>query len=176
MAGYVVLLLLFVAGVYVVAIYNQLVLVKHNVTKAWANIDVLLKQRNDEIPKLVDVCRQYSRFEAALLARLASARSAAVAAQQGANAQTVGDAEQTLRGSLAQVFALAEAYPDLKANTQYLALQERISALDTAIAHRREFYNESVRINNVTIERFPHNLMAGWFAFRPATLLKFRGD
>jgi LemA protein len=172
-AGYVVLLLLFVAGVYVVAVYNQLVLVKHNVTKAWANIDVLLKQRNDEIPKLVDVCRQYSQFEAALLARLTGARAAAVAAQQGANAQSVGAAEQALRGSLARVFALAEAYPDLKANPQFLALQERISALDTAIAHRREFYNETVRINNVTIERFPNKLMAGWFKFRPAALLKF---
>ena len=98
---------------------------------------------------------------------------AAVAAQQGANAQSVGAAEQALRGSLARVFALAEAYPDLKANTQFLALQERISALDTAIAHRREFYNETVRINNVTIERFPNKLMAGWFKFRPAALLKF---
>ena len=174
MAGFVALLLLFVAGVYVVALYNQLVLVKHNVTKAWANIDVLLKQRNDEIPKLVDVCRQYSQFEAALLAQLTSARAAAVTAQQGANAQSVGTAERALRGSLAQVIALAEAYPDLKANAQFLALQDRISALETAIAHRREFYNESVRINNVTIERFPGNLMAGWFGFRPATLLKFQ--
>lgn len=176
MAGYVALLLLFVAGVYVVAIYNQLVLVKHNVTKAWANIDVLLKQRNAEIPKLVDVCRQYSQFEAALLAQLTRARTAAVTAQQAGNAQAVGSAEQALRGSLAQVMALAEAWPNLRANVQFLALQERISALDTAIAHRREFYNESVRINNVTIGRFPNNLMAGWFAFRPATLLAFRDD
>jgi len=173
MAGYVALLLLFVAGVYVVAVYNQLVLVKHNVTRAWANIDVLLKQRNDEIPKLVDVCRQYAQFEAALLAQLTAARAAAVAAQQGASARAVGTAEQALHGSLVQVLALAEAYPDLKANVQFLALQERIATLETAIAHRREFYNESVRINNVTIERFPHKLMAGWFKFRPATLLKF---
>lgn len=176
MAGYVALLLLFVAGVYVVALYNQLVLVKHNVTKAWANIDVLLKQRHDEIPKLVDICRQYSQFEAALLAQLAGARAAAVTALQGASAQSVGSAEQVLRGRLAQVMALAEAWPELKANAQFLALQERISVLDTGIAHRREFYNESVRINNVTIGRFPNNLMAGWFAFRPATLLTFEDD
>jgi len=172
-AGFALLLLLFVAGVYAVALYNQLVLVKHNVVKAWANIDVLLKQRNDEIPKLIDVCRQYAQFEASLLARLTSTRAAAVAAQQGASAHSVGRAEGALRAEVARVAAIAEAYPDLKANAQFRALQERISHLEAAIADRREFYNESVRINNVAIERFPANVLAGWFAFRPAELLKF---
>ncbi|MFO1509480.1 MAG: LemA family protein [Steroidobacteraceae bacterium] len=176
MAGFALLLLLFVASVYAVALYNQLVLVKHNVVKAWANIDVLLKQRNDEIPKLIDICRQYARFEASLLARLTSTRAAAVAAQQGASAYSVGRAEGALRAEVAQVAAIAEAYPDLKANTQFRALQGRISGLEAAIADRREFYNESVRINNVTIERFPATLLAGWFAFRPAELLKFSDD
>lgn len=174
MAGVVVLLLLFVAGVYVVALYNQLVLVKHNVGKAWANIDVLLKQRNDELPKLIDVCREYAGFEAALLARLTSTRAMAVAAQRGANAGSVGAAETQLRSEVAQLRVVAEAYPDLKANTQFVQLAKRISELETAIGDRREFYNESVRINNVTIERFPTNLMAGWFSFRAAEPLKFQ--
>lgn len=174
MIGFAVLLCLFVAGVYVAALYNQLVLVKHNVAKAWANIDVLLKQRNDEIPKLIDVCREYAGFESGLLTRLASTRAAAVAAQQGAGAQAVGAAETQLRADIARLVAVAEAWPDLKANRQFRALQERISSLETAIADRREFYNESVRINNVTIERFPASLMAGWFAFRAAELLKFQ--
>ena len=174
MAAFAILLLLFVAGVYVVALYNQLVLVKHNVAKAWANIDVLLKQRNDEIPKLIEVCRAYSAFESALLARLAAARAAAAAALAGADAGGIGAAEARLRSGFAQVVALAEAYPDLKANAQFRALQQRISGLEAAIADRREFYNESVRINNVTVERFPTSVLAGWFAFRPAELLEFR--
>jgi len=172
-AGFAILLLLFVTGVYAVALYNQLVLVKHNVVKAWANIDVLLKQRNDEVPKLIEVCRQYAQFEASLLTRLTSTRAAAVAAQQAASAYSVGRAEGALRTEIARVAATAEAYPDLKTNAQFRALQERISGLEAAIADRREFYNESVRINNVTVERFPASVVAGWFAFRPAELLKF---
>ncbi len=175
MIGFALLLLLFVAGVYAAALYNQLVLVKHNVGKAWANIDVLLKQRNDELPKLIEACRQYSHFESALLARLASARAAAVAAREAANARSVGLVEGALRADLARIAAIAEAYPDFKANLSFRALQERIAGLETAIADRREFYNESVRINNVTIERFPARLLAGWFAFRPAEPLRF-GD
>ncbi|GMU68940.1 MAG: LemA family protein [Steroidobacteraceae bacterium] len=174
MAGYIALLLLFVAGVYIVALYNQLVLVKHNVARAWANIDVLLKQRHDEIPKLVELCRQYSRFESTLLARLTAARTAAVGARDRASATAVGAAEDALRAETARVIAVAEGYPDLKANTQFLALQARIAALETAIADRREFYNETVRINNVTIGQFPQRLLAGWFAFRAAEPLKFR--
>jgi LemA protein len=175
MAAYALLLLLFVAGVYAVALYNQLVLVKHNVGKAWANIDVLLKQRNDELPKLIDACRQYAQFEANLLARLATARAAAVAAREAASARSVGLAEGSLRVDLARISAISEAYPELKAGTQFGTLQERISGLEEAIADRREFYNESVRINNATIEQFPARLLAGWFAFRRAELLTF-GD
>lgn len=174
MTGYVVLLLLFVAAVYGAALYNQLVLVKHNVARAWANIDVLLKQRHDEIPKLVVLCRKYSQFESALLARLTEARSAAINARAGADARAVGAAEDALWSEVARVVAVAEAYPDLKANTQFLALQARIAELETALADRREFYNETVRINNVTIARFPARLVASWFAFRAAEPLKFR--
>lgn len=176
MIGFTLLLLLFVAGVYAVALYNQLVLVKHNVGKAWANIDVLLKQRNDEIPKLVDACRTYAQFEAGLLAHLASARAAAVAAQQGASARAVGIAEGALRADLAQIAVIAEAYPDLRANPQFRGLQARISGLETAIAERREFYNESVQINNAAIESFPARVLAGWFAFRAAEPLTFADD
>ncbi len=92
----------------------------------------------------------------------------------GALVVAFGTAEERLRTGFAQVVALAEAYPDLEANVQYRALQERISGLEAAIADRREFYNDSVRINNVTVERFPTSVLAGWFAFRPAGLLKFR--
>ena len=176
MVGFAILLGLFVAGVYVAALYNQLVLVKHNVAKAWANTDVLLKQRNDEIPKLIAVCREYAGFEATLLARLAGAHAAAVAAQQGARVTLVGAAEAKLGEEFTRLAAVAEAWPDLKSNLQFRALQERLSGLEAAIADRREFYNESVRIHNVTIERFPASLLAGWFSFQAADLLRFRND
>ena len=132
-----------IVAIYVVMVYNSLVSVKHNVSKAWANIDVLLKQRHDEIPKLVEVCKQYRQFEQDTLQRVIEARSKVFAASQSQNMQALGQAESQLRGSLAGLYAVAEAYPDLKTNEQFLNLQGRISALENAIADRREFYNES---------------------------------
>jgi LemA protein len=158
---------------YGVMIYNGLVNVKHNVSKAWANIDVLLKQRHDEIPKLVEVCKQYRQFEQDTLQKVIEARSKVFAASQSQNIGALGQAETALRASLGNLFAVAEAYPDLKTNEQFLNLQTRITALESSIADRREFYNESVNINNVRIEQFPDAIIAGMFHFPPRQLLKF---
>jgi LemA protein len=160
--------------VYGVMIYNSLVQVKHNVSKAWANVDVLLKQRHDEIPKLVEVCKQYRQFEQDTLQKVIEARSRVFAASQSQNMPALGQAETVLRASLGNLFAVAEAYPDLKTNQQFLNLQTRISALESAIADRREFYNESVNINNVRIEQFPDAIVAGMFHFPPRQLLEFQ--
>jgi LemA protein len=160
--------------VYGVMIYNSLVQVKHNVSKAWANIEVLLKQRHDEIPKLVEVCKQYRQFEQDTLQKVIEARSRVFAASQSQNMPALGQAETVLRASLGNLFAVAEAYPDLKTNQQFLNLQTRISALEGAIADRREFYNESVNINNVRIEQFPDSIVAGMFHFPPRQLLEFQ--
>jgi LemA protein len=160
--------------VYGVMIYNSLVQVKHNVSKAWANIEVLLKQRHDEIPKLVEVCKQYRQFEQDTLQKVIEARSRVFAASQSQNMPALGQAETVLRASLGNLFAVAEAYPDLKTNQQFLNLQTRISALESAIADRREFYNESVNINNVRIEQFPDSIVAGMFHFPPRQLLEFQ--
>ncbi len=169
----VLLVVLLVAATYVVMSYNSLVTVKHNVSKAWANIEVLLKQRHDEIPKLIEVCKQYRQFEQDTLQRVIEARSKVFAASQQQNVGALGAAESALRTSLGNLFAVAEAYPDLKTNQQFINLQSRISALENAIADRREFYNETVNINNVRIEQFPDALIAGMFDFPRRQLLHF---
>ena len=167
---------LVVLAIYGVMIYNSLVQVKHNVSKAWANIDVLLKQRHDEIPKLVEVCKQYRQFEQDTLQRVIEARSRVFQASQAQNMPALGQAEGALRAGLANLYAVAEAYPELKTNEQFMNLQTRISALENAIADRREFYNESVNINNVRIEQFPDVIIAGMFNFPPRQLLEFEEE
>ena len=161
------------ARVYLVMIYNNLVQVKHNVSKAWANIDVLLKQRHDELPKLVETCKQYMKFEQDTLQKVIDARSRVFSARESQDIRALGTAEASLRTSVGNLFAVAEQYPDLKTNQTFQQLQTRISGLENAIADRREFYNESVNINNVRIEQFPGTVIAGRFNFRPAQLLEF---
>lgn len=165
--------LLFAACVYFVMLYNGLVQIKHNVSKAWANIDVLLKQRHDELPKLVETCKQYMNFEQETLTRVMEARSKVSMAREARDVRQLGHAEGALRGALGNLFAVAEAYPDLKTNETFRQLQNRISTLENAIADRREFYNESVNINNVRIEQFPASIVAAVFTFPPAHLLHF---
>jgi LemA protein len=168
--------LLAVAIVYIISIYNSLVTLKHNVTKAWANIDVLLKQRHDELPKLVETCKQYMKFESQTLEKVIKARSSVASAQQQGNLSQLGQAENELRLGLGSLFAVAEAYPDLKADQTFIHLQARITGLENAIADRREFYNESVNINNVTIEQFPDVIIARVFNFKEHDLLEFSDD
>ena len=169
----VVLGILIVIVVYGVTIYNSLVQIKHNVTKAWANIDVLLKQRHDELPKLVETCKQYMKFEQDTLTRVIEARSKVFTAREAQNVPALGQAEGGLRAALGSLFALAESYPDLKANQTFQQLQTRISSLENAIADRREFYNESVNVNNVRIEQFPDVIVARLLNFKEAQLLEF---
>ncbi len=172
-AAIVVLAIVVVAGAYLILIYNNLVQVKHNVSKAWANIDVLLKQRHDELPKLVETCKQYMKFEQETLKKVIDARSKVFAARESQDIGALGPAESGLRASIGNLFAVAEQYPDLKTNQTFQQLQSRISGLENAIADRREFYNESVNINNVRIEQFPDTIVAGMFSFKPAQLLVF---
>jgi LemA protein len=162
------------AGIlYAVMIYNNLVSLKHNVSKAWANIDVLLKQRHDELPKLVETCKQYMGYEQETLEKVMQARSAVSAAREKGDVSALGPAETQLRMGLGNLFALAEAYPDLKANDSFQHLQARISGLENAIADRREFYNESVNNNNVRIEQFPDVIIARNLGFGARDLLEF---
>ncbi|MCP4993621.1 MAG: LemA family protein [Gammaproteobacteria bacterium] len=167
---------LLVAVIYGVMIYNNLVSLKHGVSKAWANIDVLLKQRHDELPKLVETCKQYMQYEQETLEKVMLARSAVQSARQEGNVGALGSAEGQLRLGLGNLFAVAENYPDLKANETFQHLQSRISGLENSIADRREFYNEAVNNNNVRIEQFPDVIIARWFAFKLAELLEFSDE
>lgn len=160
--------------VWAIIIYNGLVVLKHNVQQAWSNIDVLLKQRHDELPKLVETAKQYMRYEQETLEKVMRARSAVRDAQERGDMDALGLAEGQLRAGLMDLYAVAEAYPELKANMSFQHLQQRISGLENMIADRREFYNASVNINNVRIEQFPDVLIAQLFRFRPFKLLTFR--
>jgi LemA protein len=159
--------------VYAISLYNNLVTLKHNVDKAWSNIDVLLKQRHDELPKLVETCKQYMSYEQETLDKVMQARSAVSSARERTDIGALGAAETQLRTGLGSLFALAEAYPDLKANQNFKHLQSRISGLEDAIADRREFYNESVNTNNIRIEQFPDVILARAFNFIKRQLLEF---
>ena len=154
----IVLLAVAAAVAYAVTIYNNLIRVKRNVDQAWANIDVLLKQRHDEIPKLIDVVKGYMTYEKDLLQNVTTLRTQAAKAGEG---QARVQAESQLGAILGRVMAVAENYPDLKANQSFLVLQNRISALEEQIAHRREFYNDSANINNVRREQVPDVFFAG---------------
>jgi len=157
---------------YAIMLYNNLVQVKHNVSKAWANIDVLLKQRHDELPKLVETCKQYMKFEQETLTKVMEARSKVFAAREAQNIPQLGQAEGALRATLGSLFALAEAYPDLKTNQTFQQLQTRISSLENGIADRREFFNESVNVYNITIDQFPAFLLARLLAYKAHPFLE----
>jgi LemA protein len=152
------LLLAIAAAAYGVALYNALVGVRHQVDQAWSNIDVLLKQRHDELPKLVDVVRSHAGYERRLLDDLTALRARAGGGTP--DAQRLA-AEDALSRGVGRLLAVAEAYPDLKASASYLELQRRISGLEEQIAHRREYYNAAVNLNNVRMEQFPDALLVG---------------
>lgn len=169
-------ILVLVVVIYGVVIYNALVQIKHNVSKAWSNIDVLLKQRHDELPKLVEACKQYKQFEQETLQKVTEARARVQSASQAQDIPALNIAEGALRAGLGQIFAVVEAYPELRANEQFNQLMARITSLEEGIADRREFYNESVNINNVRIEQFPDNLVARLFHFPARDLLTFKAE
>ena len=161
---------------YLIGVYNGLVRVRAAVKLAWSNIDVLLVQRHDELPKLVEVCKQYMQYEANTLERVMRARAGVDAARSAGNMSSLGPAERDLRSGLAGLYAVAENYPQLKASEPFRHLQERISGLETAIADRREVYNEAANTNNVRIVTFPDMLVAHLGDFPPAQLLHFEAD
>lgn len=161
-------------AVYGVQIYNNLIRLKHNVARAWSNIDVALKQRHDELPKLVEVCRQYMGYEQETLGRVIRARGSVADASRRRDLPALGAAETELRAGLGALFALVEDYPELKANEGFRHLAERVTHLEDTIADRRELYNDSVNLSNIRIEQFPDALLAGLAGVRPFDLLEFK--
>ncbi len=159
--------------IYFIMTYNSLVSVKNNVEKAWANIDVLLKQRNDELPKLIDTCKVYMAHESQTLEKVISARMGVDAARETRDVVGLSKAESALTSSLGRLYAVAEGYPDLKADQTFINLQQRITGLENQIADRREFYNDSVNNNNVRIAQFPDLIVAAIFNFERKEMLRF---
>ena len=155
--GLVVFLVVIGFILYFITIYNSLVRLKNDIGKAWSNIDVLLKQRHDELPKLIETCKGYMQYEQATLEKVIQARNAFTQASSvGQKAQ----ADNMITAALKSLFALSENYPDLKANNNFMQLQKRISELEERIADRREFYNDDVNTYNIRIQQLPDVFIA----------------
>ena len=164
----VVLLLLFF-----VAQYNGLVKLKNRVENAWAQIDVQLRRRYDLIPNLVETVKGYAAHESETLEAVVQARNAAMSAGGPADA---AQSENMLTGTLKSLFALSEAYPDLKANANFLELQEELISTESRIAFARQHYNDSVLGYNTKIQSFPSNIIAGMFSFAEREYFEVEGD
>jgi LemA protein len=160
--GWIILGIIVVVVIFLIAIYNRLVSLNQRATQAWSDISVQLKQRHDLIPNLVETVKGYAAHERGTLEAVTQARNAAVAAT-GPNAQA--QAENMLTGALRQLFAVAEAYPDLKANQNFLQLQSELSDIENKIAASRRFFNNSVQEYNSSIQQFPAVLLAGTLGF-----------
>ena len=155
--------LVVVAGVYLAYSYNSLVRVRQRIEAGWAQIDVQLKRRHDLVPNLVETVKGYAAHEKDTLDGVIAARNSALAA--GANPAAKASAEVGLGASLKSLFALGEAYPDLKANQNFLALQEELTATEDKIAYARQYYNDEVRAYNTKIQSFPTSMLAKQFKF-----------
>ena len=171
-----ILAVLVLAAIYFISLYNGLVRLREAVKQAWSNIGVLLKQRHDEIPKLVETCRQYMTYEQETLERVLKARAAVSAAESSGNMRDLASAESGLRSGLGRLYAVAEQYPNLKANDNFLQLQARITALEEQIADRRELYNAAVNLYNARQAIFPDSIVAGCGDFHAAHLLEFSAE
>ena len=155
---------------FLITIYNALVRMRNNISKSWANIDVILKQRSDELPKLVDSVKGYMKYEEGVLTKVTEARTKFLDAQ---TVQEKAKANNMITDALKSLFAVAENYPTLKANESFLQLQTRISGLENELADRREFYNDSVNEYNIKIDSFPDLIIARMMGYtQPETMFE----
>jgi LemA protein len=174
-----VLILLAVVALFFIGVYNRLVTARNAFKNAFAQIDVQLTRRYDLIPNLVEVAKGYLKHERETLEAVINARNTALAGLKAAasdpgNAaavQQLAGAETALTGALGRLFALAEAYPDLKANQNMMQLSEELTSTENKVAFARQAYNDAVMTYNNTRETFPNNIVAGMFSFQPAQLL-----
>jgi len=177
--GWIVLGVIVALVIWAIAIYNGLVALRNRFKNGYAQIDVQIRRRNDLIPNLVEIVKGYIKHERETLEAVIKARNQAVAAAQAASAnpgnpaamQSLGQAEGALTGVLGKMFALAEAYPDLKANQNMISLQEELSSTENKVAFSRQAFNDSVMEYNTKRESFPDVIFANTFGFGPAELL-----
>ena len=162
----VILVIVVLAVLFFVFAYNGVIRLRNRVDSSWSQIGVQLERRHDLIPNLVETVKGYAAHERQTLEEVVQARNSAVQAQQAGPAQQA-QAENVLTGALRQLFALSENYPDLKANQNFLNLQEELTATEDRISYARQFYNDSVQKFDTKIQTFPTNLIAGMFNFQP---------
>jgi LemA protein len=160
-------------ALWAVGIYNGLVTLRNQVKNAWAQIDVQLKRRHDLIPNLVETVKGYAGHERETLESVIQARAAAVSAK-GVPAQA--QAEQGLSGALGRLMLVVEQYPDLKANTNFLSLQEELTSTENRIGFSRQHYNDSVMTFNTRIQKFPDNIVAGSFSFTEESFFELQDE
>ncbi len=158
----IIVVIIVIAALWLAGAYNGLVRLRNQLENAWAQIDVQLKRRHDLIPNLVETVKGYAKHERETLEKVIQARNMAVSAK-GVGERA--EAENILTGALKSLFAVAEAYPDLKANQNFLRLQEELTSTENKVAFSRQFYNDSVLAYNTRIEVFPTNIVAGFFSF-----------
>src|SRR5437868_3526907 len=154
---------------YATTIYNGLIAIKNDIDEAWANIDVMLKQRHDELSKMLDVVKGYMDYERDTLQKITQARSMY---QQATTIDQKAQADQSMTSALRGFFAVAENYPELKANSNFTTLQKRITDLESQIADRREFYNDSVNTFNIRIQQVPDTFVAAFMKLSPKPMFK----
>jgi len=165
--------ILLLAVIVFVVLYNGLVALKNKVEAAWAQIDVQLTRRSELIPNLVETVKGYASHEKETLDAVISARNMA---QSASGPQEAAAADNVLTGALKSVFALAEAYPDLKANENFLNLQETLTGTEDKIAYARQFYNDTVNRYNTKIQSLPSNIIAGMFKFTEREYFEAGGE
>lgn len=171
----IILVVLVVLALFIIGLFNRFVTLRNRVKEAWADIEVQLKRRYDLIPNLVNTVKGYATHESTAFEKVTAARSAAMGAGSGTLADKA-QAENNLAGALKSVFAIAEAYPDLKANQNFLELQRELSDTENKIQAARRFYNGNVRDFNTSIEVFPGNIIAKTFAFKSMDLFDLAGN
>lgn len=161
--GIIVLVVLGLLVLFVIISYNRLITLRNRIKNAWAQIDVQLKRRYDLIPNLVETVKGYAKHEREVFEKVSEARARAIGA---ANVKDQGQAENQLNGALKSLFAVAESYPELKANQNFMMLQEELAGIEGKIAYARQFYNDNVMHYNILREQFPTNLLANLFGFK----------
>jgi LemA protein len=176
MITWIILGVIVVLALIVIGMYNGLIRLKNQVDEAWADIDVQLKRRHDLIPNLVETVKGYASHEKETLDRVIAARNSAMQAQSSGNREELEKAENTLSGTLKSIFALSEAYPDLKANTNFLELQRELSDTENKIQASRRFYNTNVRDFNTKLEVFPTNTIGNMLGFKTRAFFEAAAD
>lgn len=173
---YIILAVVVVAVLWVIVAYNSLVRLVTRTDEAWSDIDVQLKRRYDLIPNLVNTVKGYAAHEKETFDRVTEARSKAMQAEGTGDPKQSAQAENMLSGALKSLFAVAEAYPDLKANQNFLQLQQELSDTENKIQAARRFYNGNVRDLNIKVETFPSNLIANMFKFTKREFFEVEGE